>query len=75
MIGAPERNGDCGGTACFTLFNFGLGPFLSIEGSPQRIYVVELPETTILINVEAPEAEFDGFVTDSQIILDGITFG
>ena len=75
VIGAPERNGDCGGTACFTLFNFGLGPFLAIEGSPQRIYVVELPETTILINVEAPEAEFDGFVADSQIVLDGITLG
>ena len=75
VIGAPERNGDCGGTACFTLFNFGLGPFLAIEGSPQRIYVVELPETTILINVEAPEAEFDGFVADSQIVLDGISFG
>ena len=50
------------------------GPFVAIEGSPIRIYAVELPETTILVVIEAGEEGFDQFVDEGQSLLDGITF-
>ena len=75
VAGVPERNGDCGGTPCFSLFEFVFGPYALAEGSQLRIYVVELPATTILVLIEAGEDGFDQFVAEGQSLLDGITFG
>ena len=75
VAGAPQRNGDCGGTPCFSLFEFSLGGWVLLQGMPMRLHVVELPETTILVTIEAGEADFDQFAGEVQSIIDGISFG
>ncbi len=75
IVGAPERNGDCGGTPCLALFESVLGPAVVIEGSTLRIYVVQLPETTMLVTIQSGADDFDAFAADVQSLIDGITLG
>ena len=75
LDGPADRNGDCDGTSCLRLFEWAFDGWHIFEGSPMRLYVVEAEGTTFVIAVESPEDSFDAFLTESDPLLDGITFG
>lgn len=75
VTGPADRNGDCGGANCLRLFEWAFDGWNIVEGSPMRIYVVELADTTMVITVEGPTDTFDDFVAETLPLLDGITFG
>ena len=75
LDGPADRNGDCNGTSCLRLFEWAFDGWHIFEGSPMRLYVIEAEGTTFVIAVESPEDSFDAFLTESDPLLDGITFG
>ena len=75
ITGPADRNGDCGGTSCFLLFDFGPDAWAILEGAPNRFYVIDHDDTSFVIAVESPADEFDQWLIDTEPLLEGITFG
>lgn len=69
-IGNATEGRDCGGTICVAIADPpGEGEWFVIRGAPNRVWIVDVDGTAVLITAEASEAGFEEFVAAFEEVL------